>query len=518
MATTIVTDESPTTGTVIKNTDNVFVTAYTATGTFSRVIVTVVFPGLRVTEVIYNGTTFTEAYATRSVVTSVVSGTHGNGLQFACARADGWPDSPSIVVYDIDSAGAVAPIVVFSWLVAQENALPVVYTLPQFTTPSFPDPETNDSIVYNQQYFLDLFSRFLESDYIEQLKNSPNSGYEIFQAAAIVGERISQAVNHLEQASILNYAHLGDYAEGVVEFYRLDSSYGAVTVGKGTVVTTSSGGRDFVTLTDAVFGAVVLGPIAVAVRAVAQGWEWNLPGQRTYSNGQITQGSIDTIKTIVQVDAQGNATFVDPSIKVQQISDTSGGKAPTLEGYARNKNIFAQGGESEDALRARVLQVPDTISPDAFSRALTTFFGRFPGANFELVETFDPDFQTAYDAPMESNVFTFDDPRVASPLLNVLLDEIIENGCTFVVVPALQCVSEYGLVCDDPAINTEDFNTDYGVRCVSAFDLPFELPGVLQCAIDGEDLGIQGTYAAVYDTMQTIKAQGTAVILWLEGT
>jgi len=69
-----------------------------------------------------------------------------------------------------------------------------------------------DAVVYDQQHFLDLFDRLFPFDYLAPMKLNPNSGYELLQAFAAVGARLSEAIAHLECGALIIYASGGEYA------------------------------------------------------------------------------------------------------------------------------------------------------------------------------------------------------------------------------------------------------------------------------------------------------------------
>jgi len=154
--------------------------------------------------------------------------------------------------------------------------------------------------VHDQDFLLGLFDRIFPESYLVPIKVTPQSGYELFQTFAKIGERVSQAIEHLECGSLIIFSEGGSYATVDVELYRASASFGAVTVKAGSIVTTSRGARDFLTLEDASFGPLDVGPVTVPVRAIAQGWEWNVPGQVTTPRGEVLPGEIDTCKRLLQ--------------------------------------------------------------------------------------------------------------------------------------------------------------------------------------------------------------------------
>lgn len=96
------------TGGQITATTSLFCTVTDDQNAFRRILVTVRFPSLRLTEVVYqgNGNTdgFTEAYQGTSKVSTIA-----NGYSFQLLRNPGWVGSPELRVYAIDVAGNEAP-------------------------------------------------------------------------------------------------------------------------------------------------------------------------------------------------------------------------------------------------------------------------------------------------------------------------------------------------------------------------------------------------------------------------
>lgn len=91
---------SPTVGTTIGFATPLVVNVTDNLSSFRRIVVVVQFPGLRITELAYDGEAFTTAYEGTSAVVAIA-----NGFQFTLRRNAAWPDSPTVRVYAIDTAG-----------------------------------------------------------------------------------------------------------------------------------------------------------------------------------------------------------------------------------------------------------------------------------------------------------------------------------------------------------------------------------------------------------------------------
>jgi hypothetical protein len=522
VATPTINNVAPTTGTVIAADAPLYFDVFLTAGAFARIIVTIKFPGMALQEVVYDGAAFTTPYAALSAVVATSDGTLGNGFHFAVRRSPIWPDSPTVLVYAISDTADVAAITPYSWLVASPVTTVPAPAVPVFPTGSGAGPGSCDGTMHDQAYFLDLYDRAYDPEYLRPLKVTPNSGYEIYQAFGKVFERVSLAIERFECGSFVIFAEGGEYATGTVEFYRLDASHGAVVVKAGTVVTTSRGARDFITLEDATFGALDLGPVAVAVRAVAQGWEWNVPGEVVTQRGELLPGEIDTCKRLIEEPAYG-----DPTIQVRQILATAGGRAPMLDGLGVDRGLPRIAGESDAAYRFRLRQLPDTISPDAMHRLIRGQLDRY-GLGYQFIETWDITYQTCWDAPAgvialnpdyNPNLFCFDDPRDPTPFCNRWLDEIEHRGAFVVVVPEMPAIRDVGLAYDDTAATPAALETTFGARAINGYDVPGTLSTAfgLQGGYDGFDLPRNAVYFGLWQALQQIKAAGVAAIVELKG-
>lgn len=379
-------------------------------------------------------------------------------------------------------------------------------------------------VALTQQQLLDLMDRLLPPGYIDTLK-SPGPGFEVLQSYAKIFERAAQAAETLGDDSQIFSSASAARAAGSVELFRAAAHPEAITVvvQAGTVVTTSNGGRDFVTLENVTFASAALGPFTVAIEAVAPGYEWNVTGQVTTADGTVLEGEIDAIKTLVEDPQLGDLT-----IQVRQITSTSGGTDAALDAIGADRGIERQPNETNDLYRRRVQQLPDTVSRGAIVRALEAVFDPI-NANFTLIETFEITYQTCWDAPssviagsdFDPNLFVYDDPDLDRiPFRNRWLDENDFRGAFIVVVPNLEPLRDFGMAWDDTAVIPTDLvsPTTGGVRALSAYDVPISLGlGIQQGAYDGFDVERAALFLGLFDTLQEIKAGGVLAVLELEG-
>lgn len=372
-----------------------------------------------------------------------------------------------------------------------------------------------------KEALLALFDRVLPAHYLEPLK-APGPGYEVLQAWAALFARVSEAMARLGKQSLILTATGGARAEGVVELYRPSPNAEAITVvvKAGTRVKTSKGGRTFETLADVSFAPADLGPFQVAVRAVAEGPEWNVPGALLARDGTPLEGEIDTIDWLVEDPPLGDVT-----VRVRQTAVAcSGGVDAGLDQQGADRGILRSSGEGDEPYRARIRALPDNISPTAVERALILLSASHPVA-YDFIETWSVEFQSCWDAPpapiagsnYNPDLFAFDDPRDSVPFRNRWLDENNHRGAFVVVLSALPAMADRGFAWDAPDASAADLPTTAGTRSIGAWDVPAAFALGPVGVFDGFDLPRRAVYKGVWDTMQSIKAAGIVAAVELEG-
>lgn len=249
--------------------------------------------------------------------------------------------------------------------------------------------------------FLALFHRILPSHYIDPLLD-PGPGYELLEAYAAVGRRISEAVAHVENGLFIATATGGSYSEGQVEFYRTSTVFGGVILKAGSVVSTADGYR-FQTLADVTFETDDLGPHAVTVRALVRSWLYDKPGEKLAADGSTIPGSIISLTGPVLPDPLVSGYSFDPTIEVRQTTDTVGGSAPMLDGIGADRGLIRTPEEGDADYRVRVGNLPDTVTPAAINKQLQQRMGaalqRF-GLSYQFNELWDLRVQTGWDPPV----------------------------------------------------------------------------------------------------------------------
>ena len=229
--------------------------------------------------------------------------------------------------------------------------------------------QPSNAAAFDLQHFLGVLAKSYPDDYLASIKRAPNGGYEMFLANAAVGVRMSLAISRMIEDGLLMFARGGQFATGSVDFYRTDFSNGAITLLPGTLVQASKSGRLFVLTSAVAFGATDTGPLTAAIQAIAYGYEYNVPGEFTAANGELLPGEIDTIWLSNSIDAGGIPTF-DTNMLVRQILPTANGRPASLDGMGADRAVNRQGGEVDDVYRQRIIDLPDTVSPNAIVRGV----------------------------------------------------------------------------------------------------------------------------------------------------
>lgn len=509
MATPVLANVAPTVGAIITSAQ-VISFEITSTPALQRVMVFVRFPGARIEEVIWDGTDFTERY---QGVSSRVAIT--NGFRYSVIRNPVWPDSPQFAIYAINTS---AEELSSSWGYTISEAptySPATPSLPSFPIGVPAGPESG-FVAHDQDYFLRIASTVLDTDYYQGLK--AGEGYEVLQEQAAIASRISLAIQNTANGMLAGYARGGAFSEGTVEFYRTASTAGAVTVKAGSVVT-SAGGRYFLVLSDAVFGASDLGPKPAVVRAIFQDWQHSASGQIITPGGITIPGEIDTIRTLIE-----DPPFQDTTIQVRQITDVTGGRPPMLDLLARANGIQRRIGETDPQLSYRLRNLPDNLTPAAVNRNMRILLAPY-GATWQFNESWDTRFQTAYDMPAtatRTNVFVYDDPRPRyAPSRDWYADDREQWGTFYVTVSKIQPILDYGGLYDDVALDAAHLTSSrsHGRRAISAYDIPGVLPSSSSfgLAYDGRDTRQDALLNSIWQMLQSIRAAGIVAGLQQEG-
>lgn len=489
-----------------------------------RIIVAVKYPGFDIEELAYDGAAFTDHYKTTSGVSAIL-----NGSRFVMLRKPVWPDQVTLKVFAFNNVGGQVTYAADWPLNATINVPPP--PVPPLTI--FPTTGSLGGVwktlFYDQQHFLGVFDRTYPLEFIYPLKTNPNSGYELMQVAAKIGERLSLACQRLEAGNLILTAEGGQRATGIVEFYRANNMAGAVTVKAGSMVSTSDGGRDFITLADAVFGPTDLGPIEAPIEATAMGYEWNVLGQTITTAGLVLAGEIDEARQLIE-----DPPYGDPTIQVRNLLPTSGGQPAMLDALGVDRDLVRLVKEEDDHYRLRIRSLPTTITKTAIIAMLDAYLKPLQ-LDYTLIETWQVDYQTCWDAPQTTfsgnldysgDLFAYDDfreqgvvplPPTSLPMWNRWLDEAEFRGAFIVVIDNNQPILDVGMAFDDPGTEPSDFsNLVQGwQRGTPAFDteLPTTPDTIFPGAYDGVDLRAEAAYFGLVDLLQQIKAYKVAAII-----
>lgn len=360
-------------------------------------------------------------------------------------------------------------------------------------------------IAEDQSYFLRVVDRSYPGDYIASIKAKPNGGYELFQSAAAVSARVSLAIARKYTCSFIFSAEGPARATGAVEFYRATAAAGAINLLAGTRVGTDDG-REFITTQTAAFGALALGPITVAVQAVSDGYEYNVPGQVTTAGGETLEGEIKNIVRLVT-----DVPTIDPAMRVRQLVATSGGQAACLDGLGADVDIERQVGEDDASYRVRIRTTPDTVSPGAIQRGLDAILGvhaclrevgtsKFPG--------FFYDAGSSADSPQDpAHNFAYDMDFTARPedRFKLYLDFAHFRGYMLIGIPPV-AETNHGLFYDGSLADLFPLQNAYDTTATNAPDANY----------DGVAMAGVALAKAVYDMVNAKRAAGVLFDLYLE--
>lgn len=367
-----------------------------------------------------------------------------------------------------------------------------------------------------QDDLLAVIDRAIPDSYLEPLKD-PGPGYELYQAAAKVGERCSTAIDSFSADVYIATSQHGVTALITVTFYRTTATAGAGVMMAGTVVRASRGGQRFRTTADAPFGALDLETTATA-EAIGFGYEWNVAGPFVDRFGNERPGEIDKIDLPLQ-----SPPFWDSTIKVRNDAGPDRpGRPATLDALGAERDLPRQVNEDDPRYRIRVRSLPDTVSPAAIRRQLKNYFRRFPTVTWTLIETWQHEYQECYDAPdlpptptqnYDSTLFVYDDPRPPSPFRNRYLGENDYLGAFIVEVSAMPSVTEFAPAYDDPTTSLSGVSNPSGYRAFSAYDVAALASPGLAPAYDGSDPGADNFLIALLALLEEIKASGVFVAI-----
>lgn len=494
----------------------------TSAPALAGVVVSVRYPGLGTTEVVWDGTAFTAAYAasTRTAI--------AGGFRFRVRREPSWPDAPTLTLLAINTGGEVlSDETVYALQVAPASVFvgsSVANPVPLY--PSGPGPGTGaDAAVFTYDALLALADRVLSEEYLRPMRDGAGPGYELVRAYARLFARVSEAVQHAEIDALAAFATGGAFAEGVVEFYRNASSAGAVTVKRGSVV--SDGRVPFVVLEDAVFGAMDLGPKAVRVRSLVWGYAGNVPGEVIRPTGEVLEGAIDTIERLLE-----EPPLADTGIRVRNPAPIIGGRDRALDALGSERNLARRINEADISYRYRVRSLPDNITAPAIRRQVAAALDRWHGGtSFELVECWRPPFGLTWSGPRVGGgsyvapSFTWSDPRPRSPFRHRWGSAELCPGGFVVVVPNLPTAEHHGFAWSDPSASTlaRTVPETGGRRAKLYWSVPDSTSAIasgqeLRAYWSGIDNDKAAAYAAVDQLLQEIKAAGITAVVQIRET
>jgi hypothetical protein len=295
---------------------------------------------------------------------STAAQSSGGGLfyyTFNLARRYGWQATVAIWFLVTNTAGDVFADDSLVWTLTEPAPIPVVPIVTSSAGGIVAVPPSN----YQLDALLAILRASYPDGYIDSIELTPNGGFEVFAAAAQVAARVSLAISRVTDAQYFGTAKGPSKAVGVVSFARATATAGDYAILAGTIVSTSDG-RRFRVVSPVAFSMGDLGPLEAQIEAVASGYEYNVPGQRVRSTGEVLEGEIDEIAELVT-----SPTLIDPDLVVVQVYDTAGGVDAELDAIGSDAGVPRLLGEADDVYRLRIAKTPDTVSPNAIKRAIS---------------------------------------------------------------------------------------------------------------------------------------------------
>lgn len=377
-------------------------------------------------------------------------------------------------------------------------------------------------MAFTEDDLLAIADRVLPEDYLDGMK-AVGPGYELLQAGAKVFARLSRAADNLDRGLYMISAAGGARATAPIELYRSSATAGAFTQKAGSILRASRGGQQFLLAADVAFGALALTAAGTAI-AIADGWEWNVPGPVTTARGEVLPGDIDTIDLPLQ-----DPPYSDPTVLVRQTANATGGAGPMLDALANDRDVFREPNEGDPSLAVRARQIPDVVSPPAIIRQLDRVLGAL-GISYERVRWWEFQFQSCWDAPDvalgdyagAAQVFFYDDPRDPATFPDGWRnrwDGAEAQGAVVIIIDNIAAAEDHGLVYDDPATTLVGHQTDRGAYAPGAYDFPEEGVGVigaLRPAYDGTDIAREKLLRRLYKLLEDITG-GVPFYLELRG-
>lgn len=437
-------------------------------------------------------------------------------VQYTVNVNGNWPASPRLYVYAAntiaDTIDVVAPQ--GDWLLERVSPVSPFQPLP-------PNPPLVGSVVqcfaeaFDQDHFLDTLQNSYPEDYFESIKAGKDGGFELFQAAAKVAERVSLAIARLECCGFIFTALGGLKSTGQVEFFRDSAADGPITIEPGTVLR-GDGGRDFLTTTVVEFDGVELGPKVAAIEAIATGYQYNLPGQITTAGDEVLEGSINTILKVVTDPTIPAA--IDRNMQVRQPAPTVDGRSACLDALGEDLDIPRLADETDAEYRVRILEVPDTVSPNAICRGVDKILSVF-GAECCLREIGAPLFPGFYydagsssDSPQDpATNFAYDFDFTVRPQdrFKLLMSHLESRAFFLLGVPTITRIS-YGMFYDGDSADPFPLQNAYDTEPTDAFQNPNDV------AYDGEAILDALVYQSIYDVTNRKRAGGVGFDLYIE--
>jgi len=370
--------------------------------------------------------------------------------------------------------------------------------------------------------FLELIARTFPPNWLDGLDN-PGPGYELIEMYARVGARLATAADNVRKSLYAYLAPSASFAEVTLELTR------TTTITEVIVRAGSSWkdrlGRQYQTTEDVTFAIGDDGPHEVVARAVAPGSGFNQLGPYTTAGGESVPGEISMRSYLIL-----DPPFGDTSIVAEQLDDAEGGVTGMLDLHAEDRGMPRFPGESDAQLRSRIRQLPDTTTPAAINRFLSSIFSPL-GLPYWVFEPFEQGVAGVVDAPSqdvgdyETNLMAYDDPRVPdgtpTPPGNGVFwgrmwaaEEAL--GAFVVVVPKIPAMKFCGFLLGDSVTALSQLANPLGERGLSVLGLYAGVSAdITPTVLSGRDEQVASVYRAVVAGLRRIKPAGVLPLVEL---
>lgn len=231
------------------------------------------------------------------------------------------------------------------------------------------------------------------------------SGEELLRAIAAAWARVLERVADREEGALILRATGPRRTTGFARIVRADTTK-SLGMRQGQVITKTPWGVTFMLVDDAELGVGVNVLQNIPVEAEWSGWEGNVD-TRDVSEHALPLDAADPAaaiawttttsnvgKALFLAEIESGTALIEGKSAAEKFT---GGALATLDLLANERGLPRHDGEIDPALKKRIRQLPDIITPGAILRAATAYLAPF-GATATLEEPWDYAW-TVGDAP-----------------------------------------------------------------------------------------------------------------------